>query len=717
MIYFTIRVLVNALALAITIIFLPGLLIGPIIPDVIDISATYIIYGILIGLINALVRPLVLLFTARLLVRSMGVFVFVLNAFFFWLLTTLTPDSFYVSDPALIWIVLGGALMALAVVVMEAFFGLDKPEFHSAIESQFYWRWVKYLSSGRRNLIAENLRVVQILDIVERYTKDIAVEMTPLAHFRAFMQELIFRNVDPLDSMELPEKVRYMLQELGPTFVKFGQIVSSRAAQLPPEWEAELARLQSNVPPFSYENARKILIEELNSTPEELFDSFDKEPFAAASTAQVHRAIMHDGTPVVVKIQRPNIDVTVKADLNVMNDLAKRIQRRQDWAKEIDLRGLVQEFSDGILYELDYRNEASNLMLLTRNMAQFDFVHIPAVYMTHSSSKVLTMEFVSGVKISNISAIEEAGLNQDQLAREFVQAMVKQTLFDGFFHADPHPGNVLVDLDSGRIGFLDMGLMGELNRIQRMALADLLVSMVEQDGYNMGKAALRLSKSLPGKTLDQGQFLESMDRFGQRFLGMEDADMSYVFTALQDMLRRNGLRLDPNFTLVFKTLMQADEIIRRLEPNLALSAVAVESSAMLLRQQANTDYITEQVRKQISRSSREVIYRIPDLVEATTKWLDQYEKGKLSVHVDVSDVSKEVTKLDKALGKSLDRLVIGLILAGWLVGAAIVSTVNVTIGDIRLSDLAYYMFVIGTLIGTYVIFTSLRRQQREEEED
>ncbi len=716
MIYFTIRVLVNALALALTIILVPGLKVGPIIPGVIDISGTYIIYGILIGLINSLVRPFVLLFTARLLVRSMGIFVFVLNAFFFWLLTIFAPDSFVVQDPRLIWILLGGVLTAFFVVVMEAVFGLDKPEFHSGIESQFYWRWVGYLSAGRRNLIAENLRVVQILDIIERYTKDIAVEMTPLAHFRAFMQELIFRDVDPIQEMELPEKVRHMLQELGPTFVKFGQIVSSRAAQLPPEWEAELEKLQSNVPPFSYESARKILIDELNHPPEELFKSFEEEPFAAASTAQVHRATLLDDTAVVVKIQRPNIDVTVKADLNVMNDLAKRIQRNRDWAREIDLRGLVREFSEGILYELDYRNEASNLMLLTSNMAQFDFVHVPAVFPSLSSSKVLTMELISGVKISNVPAIEAAGIDKGELAREFVLAMVKQTLFDGFFHADPHPGNVLVDLETGQIGFLDMGLMGELNRIQRMALADLLVSMVEQDGYNMGKAALRLSKPLPGMTLDEGQFLEGMDRFGQRFLGVEDADMSYVFTALQDMLRRNGLRLDPNFTLVFKTLMQADEIIRRLEPDIALSEVAVDSSAALLRQQANTEYIAQQVRKQVSRSSREVIYRMPNLVEATTKWLDQYEKGKLSVHIDVSDVSKEVTKLDEALSKALDRLVIGLILAGWLIGAAIVSTVNVQLGSIRLSDLAYYMFIVGTIIGIYVIFTSLRRQRREDDD-
>ena len=717
MIYFVIRVLVNALALAVTIILLPGLTVGAMIPGVIDISATFLIYGIMIGLINSFVRPFVLLFTARLLVRSMGLFVFVLNAFFFWLLSLFAPASFVVNDPFLFWILLGGVLMALGVIVMEALFGLDSPDLGGGIESQFYWRWVGYLSTGRRNLIAENLRVVQILGILERYTKDIAVEMTPFARFRVFMQELIFRGVDPIHEMEMPEKIRHMLQEMGTTFVKFGQIVSSRAEQLPPEWEAELELLQSNVPPFPYESARAILINELGDTPEALFGSFEQEPFAAASTAQVHKATLLDGTAVVVKIQRPNIDITVKADLNVMNDLAKRIQKRQDWARAIDLRGLVKEFGEGILDELDYRNEASNIGLLTRNMAQFDFVRIPAVYSGLSSSKVLTMDFVSGVKISNVDAIDEAGIDKGLLARNFVHAMVKQVLFDGFFHADPHPGNVLVDLNTAQVDFLDMGLMGEMNRIQRMALADLLVSMVEQDGYNMGKAALRLSKPLPGMTIDEGQFLEKMDRFGQRFLGIEDADMSYVFTALQDMLRQNGLRLDPNFTLVFKTLMQADEIIRRLEPTINLSSSAVDSSMVLMREQANTEYIGEQVRKQLSRSSREVIYRIPNLVEATTKWLDQYEKGKLSVYVDMSDLSEEVTKLDDAVGKAFDRLVIGMILAGWLVGAAIVSTVDITIDGYSLSNFAYYLFIGGALIGIYVIFTSLRRQRSHDDDD
>jgi ubiquinone biosynthesis protein len=517
-----------------------------------------------------------------------------------------------------------------------------------------------------------------------------------------------------MDDLTLPEKVRYMIQELGPTFVKFGQIVSSRTTDLPPEWREQLEKLQSNVPPFPYDRARQIIIKELKDTPENLYATFEEEPFAAASIAQVHRATLHDGTPVVVKVQRPNIEVAVKADLNVINDLTKRIQKKQEWAKTLDLHGLVDEFGQSILTEMDYRNEASNVNLLARNMEQFGAIHVPTIYPSLTTRRVLTMEFLPGVKISNVERIDEAGLDRGELVQEFVAAMIKQALFDGFFHADPHPGNVLVDLETGEIGFLDMGLMGELNREQRMALGDVLVSMVEGDGYSLGKAGLRLSRPLPGATVDEAAFLEAMERFGQRFLG-ESQSMDVAMDALQDMMGRYGLRLDRNFVLAFKTLMQADQIIRTLDPEINFSQTAVESSKVLLRDQFNMDTLSEMVTKQVSRSTREVVYRLPSLVEATTKWLDQYEKGRLSLHVDTSDLSPQVDNLDKALSNSLDRLLLGLVMTGWLVGAAIASTVNLNLLGFPLSKLAFYMFLVGAVVGAVIAFQTLRRLNREEE--
>jgi predicted unusual protein kinase regulating ubiquinone biosynthesis (AarF/ABC1/UbiB family) len=179
-------------------------------------------------------------------------------------------------------------------------------------------------------------------------------------------------------------------------------------------------------------------------------------------------------------------------------------------------------------------------------------------------------------------------------------------------------------------------------------------------------------------------------------------------------MRQHGLRLDPNFILAFKTLMQADQIIRALDPDMNFTQTAVESSTVLLRDQLNPEMITETITKQATRGAREVVYRIPSLVDATTKWLDQYEKGRLSVLVDTSELTPQVEKLDNVLSKSLDRLLLGLVLVGWLVGAAIASTVQVDLLGFSLSDLAFYMFLVGALLGAYVAFQTVRRLSREE---
>ena len=271
---------------------------------------------------------------------------------------------------------------------------------------------------------------------------------------------------------------------------------------MPDEWREELDKLQSTVPPFPYDDVRQIIVAELGAPPEQLFATFDRKALAAASTAQVHRATLQEGNQVVVKVQRPNIIAQVNSDLRIMGEMAKTLERRFDWARDLDLAGLVSEFAAGVHKELDYRNEAYHTIRLADNMASIAGVRVPMIYRQLSTSRVVTMEFIDGVKISKIRRVREPSGSAGAGAT-FERAIMKQILIDGFFHADPHPGNLFISPQTGVITFLDLGLIGELRSDQRLDLIDLMFSLQQGDAYSVAQAIRRLSvQTRPMNDLD-----------------------------------------------------------------------------------------------------------------------------------------------------------------------------------------------------------------------
>jgi ubiquinone biosynthesis protein len=559
------------------------------------------------------------------------------------------------------------------------------------------------LSVGQRAPFVENMRIAQTVSIISRYFRDITFDATPFSPVRRFCQRLIYRKkYQPIIDESAAATIRLMLQELGPTFVKLGQIISSRAEQLPPEWRAELAQLQSQVEPFSCEQSKAIVTAELGQAPEQLFAHFEDVPFAAASTAQVHKVVLHDGRVGVVKVQRPDIDVTVRADLNVMRDVARLLERRFTWAKESDVQGIMTEYADGILLELDYRNEAANGRLLANNMRDFPAIQVPAIHGQLSTARVMTQEFVKGVKITNIAALDAAGCDRQALAVTFMRAMIKQVLFDGFFHGDPHPGNVQVDTDTCRIIFLDMGMMGSLTTSKRMALGDLIWSLAEQDTRELGKTVLRLTTHF--KEVDEERFLEDVDRLMKRytaFAGM-GLSLSGAMTAIFDGMYRAGLRLDAELTLAIKALIQAEEIVSTLDPNISLIETAFASAKELLVETFNPEAVMSSLRKQVIRSAKEAVRNIPSIEEAVGGWMRELGRGKFTVHVDASDASRQIHELDVSLTSNMKRLSLALLLVGLVVGASIASTVESALLP-NLAELAYFIFLSGVIISGGVI--------------
>jgi ubiquinone biosynthesis protein len=516
--------------------------------------------------------------------------------------------------------------------------------------------------------VRENFRLQQVYNTLLRYGYDATLNGVPvMGDVRRSMQSWVWRLPKGWEEPSTAVKLRLLLEELGPTYVKIGQIVSSQASVLPVDWATELARLQDAVPPFPAEQVRERIIEELGAPPEELYASFEPQAFAAASTAQVHRATLHDGTLVAVKVQRPNISSIIRADLGIMQNAARVVSTRSESVRAMDLVGMLEQFSSGVLEELDYNGEAYNALRLAENMANLPGVHVPAVYPELSTSKLITQEFVRGVKVSDVRAIEEAGLDREEIARNALRALIKQLPVDGFFHADPHPGNLLVNLETGMLTFIDLGMMGELELQQRLRLAQLMIVMQQKSVDGMAGALRGMSVPFRGDVDEKAFRRDFARRVGRYMTPGRVVSFGQVAGEGFELLRIHGLRLDADMTLAVKALVQTESVARALSTDSGLLSEGVPMLRDMVLETITGEKIIEAAKKQAISVAGQVVERIPTLTEATAKWLDQYQKGRFEVTVDTSELSKEVQKLTR-LGR---EIVIAVMLVGMLVGSAI----------------------------------------------
>ena len=669
--------------------------------------AYVLVLGLILAIANVTVRPVLLLFTGRWLISSFGLVLIVIDTIVLWLAAWISPLSISFAEPTWLWIPLATILIIILSTSAELVLGVDRPSFDVSDRQRAIWRVLDSLPTPRRSSIVENLRLMQVYDTISSFGFDIALESGPLAPIRDFAQGFL-RTADPrLQKLSVPAKVRIMLQQLGPTYVKIGQMAASRSEALPPGWADELAQLQNTVPPFKWVEAEALIVSELGASPEELFATIDHNALAAASLAQVHVATLPDGTPVVVKIQRPHVGTMVRADLGVLQELATTAEKRFDVARRLDLRGVVQEFADGVVLELDYRNEAYHMRRMAENMRSIDGVSIPFVDDRRSAVRVLTMGFANGVKINDIAALDAAGIDRDELARRFLRAIIKQVLIDGFFHADPHPGNVLVDTRDGTIVFLDLGLVGQLTVEQRTDLLDLLASIQQKDSKSIAAVAMRMCTH--SRPVDQQAVYRAVDRIVYQYLiyGGGGADLGQAVSGILGSLYDLGLRMDQDFTLAIKAIIQAEEITSALAPSFDLIVEGVADAQELILKEFTAEKIVEQVRSAAIATGKEVLRRVPSLQGATLSWLDQYQKGKLVVEVDTTDLNREVGRF-AAMG---GQLAAAAIVAGAVVGAGIVVAALIFAGPTQgtlLPAILVIVFLGLVLVGVVMAWRMFR---------
>src|SRR5438132_236456 len=373
------------------------------------------------------------------------------------------------------------------------------------------------------------------------------------------------------------------LERMGPTFVKLGQVLSSRVDLLPERYIKALSRLQDKVKPFPYSEVEQTITHELGVRISKAFDSFDPEPLAAASLGQVHAAALRDGRPVVVKVQRPGIRKQIAEDLEVLEELATFLERHTDSGRRYQFLRVLEEFKRTLINELDYTREASNMITLARNLREFPRVKIPLPIEDYTTRHVLTMERITGKKITEMGPLAHLEMDTRGLAEELFRAYLKQILVDGIFHSDPHPGNVFITPDY-RIALLDLGMVGRIMPRLQEDLLQLLIAISEGDGEDASQIAIKIGQ--PRREFDQTEFTRRISESvaQQHTATVEEMQVGRLVLEVTRCAAESQIRVPPELTMLGKTLLNLDQVGRTLSPQFDPNASIRRNAAEILRQ-------------------------------------------------------------------------------------------------------------------------------------
>lgn len=424
--------------------------------------------------------------------------------------------------------------------------------------------------------------------------------------------------------------IRESLLELGPTFIKVGQLFSTRADLFPSEYVDELSKLQDQVPAFTYEQVEKIIKNDLGKPLHKLFRSFDPTPLAAASLGQVHKAQLHSGEEVVVKVQRPGLKKLFTIDLAILKRIAYYFQNHPRWGKGRDWLGIYDECCKILWLETDYLNEGRNADTFRRNFRTQDWVKVPRVYWRYTSPMVLTLEYLPGIKISHYEALEAAGLDRKSLARLGAKAYLHQLLDNGFFHADPHPGNIAASPDGGLI-FYDFGMMGEIKANIRDGLMDTLFGIAEKNGDRVVNSLIELGALAP--TGDMGPVRRSVQYMLDNFMDkpFEEQSITAISDDLYEIAYDQPFRFPATFTFVMRAFSTLEGVGKGLDPEFNFMEVA-QPFAMQLMNNSNGNY-SNTIFDELGRQAAQVSNTALGLPRRIDDTIDKLERGDIRLRV------------------------------------------------------------------------------------
>ncbi|WP_374501620.1 ABC1 kinase family protein [Pseudoxanthomonas sp.] len=504
--------------------------------------------------------------------------------------------------------------------------------------------------------------------------------------------------------MDVPTRLRCTLQDLGPTFVKLGQVLATRVDLLPPAWIDELGKLQNAVPALPWDTVLPQLREDLGAEPEAVFARVEHEPLAAASLAQAHRAWLADGSAVVLKIRRPGIRDTVEADLRLLKHLAVIVEKNLPELRRYHPQRIVQQFSASLRRELDFAAECRNAERIAHNFAGRDDIVIPRVYWQWTCERLNVQECLEGVPGRDLAAVDAMGLDRVQLARTGAGLVLKMVLEDGFFHADPHPGNIFY-MPDGAIGVIDFGMVGRVTEQRRFQIVRLLHGLVVHDSAAVAEVLADWTEE--NNDIDEVRLQESADVFVDQYRGvpLKDLRMGAMLGDVTAMLREHGLSLPADLALMIKAFLTLEGMGRQLDPDFDMASEARPYLERAMLERFAPDVLVRRGRRTLSG----LVDLLRDMPRDVHRLLQSARRGKLQMHIEVDTLRAFGEQVDRAA----NRLTMGIITASLVIGSSIVmNSVGGGVSNRWLMALGVLGFVGAALCGVWILFSIWRSGRR-----
>lgn len=499
-----------------------------------------------------------------------------------------------------------------------------------------------------------------------------------------------------------PIELVHELEQMGPTFVKLGQVLSTRGDLIPAEYLKALATLQDNVGPQSFEDVEQVVLEEFACNIAKTFLTFEPQPLAAASLGQVHRATLPDGRVVAVKVQRLGIRAKLADDLDVLDEVATTLESLSQVAERYRFKGIVEEFRRTLMRELDYRTEAANLATLAENLKDFDEILVPQPIDEFTTARVLTMDFVVGHKITELTAEDRAGIDGEKLAERLQVAYMKQFCVDGFFHADPHPGNVMLT-PAGKVALLDLGMVGRVSTEMRERLLRLLIALGEGQPEQAADLAVKIGQ--PGEHFNEAEFRARIKTLVNAFQGAQ-MNQIQLGTVVMDLARSagdTGMRPPSELTMIGKALMNLDELGRALAPSFdpyqAIRQNAIPLVIKMLRNNTTPAAVLGRVLE-----VNEFANHLPGRVN---KILDRVAENRIEFKVRSFDEQQ----LTEGFQKVANRIAHGLVLAALIVGAAMLMGIESDFTILGYPGFAMLLFAAAAAGGVALVWDIMRHDR------